>query len=312
VPVQYYNNLLGATINSTNVLFTFSGMLPGSVISNCVLLPPPGTFWNLTGSGIAGSAGTTTLVAEMVTSSGPNLFAIETLGLRCGTSTANPAYLVGGSTGVASTPITITAQATPNGSALQNVMGNLVPSLVGGTPRYQAGSTVGPVTVIQFGASAAGQTTLLIPYALSLGSFDTGIAIANTTKDPMFGTDVQGAALDTGGSLTLNFFPGDGSPNFSITPSSGFNLVNGAVPSGNSFIGTLSSILRSANITTPFQGYIFVVTNFSHAHGVAYVYGGTTGGDRITSATDVLVLSNPLNTSRNNLGILPAAEITTK
>ena len=320
---QYYNNGVGVSgtgtstpLSSTNVVFTFSSMLPGSIISNCVLTPPAGTTWNLTGSGIASSAGTTTLVAELANTSGPtNLTAIETLTLRCGTGTTTPAYLPGGSSGGASTAITVTAGAAPIGTA--NVPAAIgTNALTGGTPRYASGSTVGPLTVVQFGGNATGQTTMLIPYALAnVGSYDTGISIANTTKDPMFGTDVQGAAVDTSGSLTLNFFPGDGSANFSITPSSGFNLVNGAVPSGSSFIGTLSSILKTANNTSPFQGYIIVVTNFTHAHGTAYVYGGGTDpkvNDRLTSATDVLVISNPLTASRNTFGVIPGAEVTTK
>lgn len=304
---QYYNNTIGNTINGTNVLFTFSGMLPGSIISNCVITNPAGTGWTLTGSGIAGAAGTTTMVAELVT--GPtNLTAIETLILNCGTSTTNPAYLAGTSSGNASTPITVSMSNFPTGNALN---GNPpAPSLTGGTPRYATtGGTVGPVTVIQFGASATGQTTMLIPYALAnVGTYDTGIAIANTTRDAVFGTDAQGfAALDTAGSLTFNFYPGDGSPSFAITPTTGFNLASGVVPSGSSFIGTLSSILKAGNNTAPFQGYIIAVANFTHAHGTAYVYGGG-ATDRLTSATNVLVISNPLASPRGAFAPLVGVE----
>ena len=285
-------------------------MLPGSIISNCVIVPPAGTTWVLTGSGIAGAAGTTTMVAELV--AGPtNMLAIETLVLNCGTSTTNPAWLAGAATGSATTPITVSMSAFPNGTALPGLGGT--PSTAGGTPRYATGSSVGPVTVVQFGASATGQTTMLIPYALAnVGTYDTGIAIANTTKDPVFGTDAQGfAAPDTAGSITFNFFPGDGSASFTITPTTGFNLVSGAVPAGNSFIGTLSSILKAGNNTAPFQGYVIAVTNFTHAHGTAYVYGGG-ATDRLTSATDVLVITNPLASSRAAFGPLVGVEITGK
>lgn len=309
VNTQYYNNGNGVTINGTNVLFTASGMLPGSIISNCVLTQPAGTVWALTGSGIAGANGTTTWVAELI-GGATNMTAIETLIISCGTSTTNPAYLPGGSTGNATTPITISVTAFPNGNALPGMGGT--PSLAGGTPRYATGSAVGPVTVVQFGASAAGQTTMLIPYAVAnVGSYDTGIAIANTTKDPVFGTDAQGAAPDSSGSITFHFFPGDGSASYTITPTSGFNMTGGQVPSGNSFIGTLSSILQSGSRTAPFQGYIIAIANFTHAHGVAYVYGGG-ATDRLTSATPVHVIPNPLGQGRGALlGTLAGVEATT-
>jgi len=232
--LQFYNNGVGATgsgagnanpTGGTNILYTFSGMLPGSIISNCVLAVPPGTLWNLTGSGIANSAGTTTLVAELQAGgagNATNLTAIETVALNCGTSTTNPAYLVGASSGSATTDIKVTmAPAPAAGSNVPAAIGTT--ALTGGTPRYQPNSgVVGPVTVISFGANAAGQTTMLIPYALAnVGTYDTGIAIANTTKDAVFGTDAQGAAPDTAGNLTFNFYPGDGSPSFAITPTTG-------------------------------------------------------------------------------------------
>lgn len=307
--LQYYNNLIGVggtgsthATGGTDVLFTFSGMLPGSIISNCVLVPPAGTLWNLTGSGIANSSGNTTLVAELQAGgagNATNLSAIETLTLNCGTSTTNPAYLPGASVGTASTDIKVTMAPFPAAGA--NVPAAPATSaLTGGTPRFQPNAgVVGPVTVISFGAAAVGQTMMIIPYGLgnvACGTgctYDTGIVIANTTKDAVFGTDAQGAAPDTSGSVSFNFYPADGSAPFTITPTTGFNLVNGVVPSGNSFIGTLSSILKAGNNTAPFQGYIIVVANFTHAHGTAYVYGGD-AASRLTAAADVLVISNPL------------------
>lgn len=318
-PAIFYDNGVGVSgtgttipTSGTSILFTFSGMLPGSIISNCVLAVPAGQAWALTGSGIAGTNGQTTLVAEPTVVPLSSKTTLDTLTLNCGTSTANPAYLPGTSSGAATTAITVDMR--PALVATSNVpAAPATNALTGGTPRYQStGGVVGPVTVVQFGASAVGQTTMLIPYALAnVGTFDTGIAIANTTKDPVFGTDAQGAAPDTSGSVSFNFFPGDGSANFTITPTTGFNLVNGQIPAGNSFIGTLSAILKSANNTSPFQGYIIAVTNFTHAHGTAYVYGGG-AADRLTSATDVLVISNPLGVARSAFGPLTGVEPTAK
>jgi hypothetical protein len=290
----YYSNGAGTSTQGTNVLFTFAGMLPGSSITNCIVTPSNATqSWTLTGSGIAGSTGTTTLVAEVTVAPLASLTVLDTLSLLCGTSTANPAYLPGASSGSATTPITVSMSPFPVGTALPNMGG---PAITGGTPRYNAtGGTVGPVTVVQFGASAAGQTMMIIPYALAnIGSYDTGISIANTTKDTVFGTDLQGAAPDSTGSLTFNLYPADGSTMAPITPNAGFNLnASGQLPAGNSFVGNLSSVLKAGGVTGPFQGYIIIVANFTHAHGVAYVYGGG-ATDRLTAAADVLVIANPI------------------
>lgn len=290
----YYSNTNGVSTQGTNVLFTFAGMLPGAAITNCIISPSNATqTWTLTGSGIAGSNGTTTLVAEVTVAPLPSLTTLDTLTLLCGTSTANPAYLPGASSGSATSPITVSMSPFPVGTALPAMGG---PSTAGGTPRYNAtGGSVGPVTVIQFGASAAGQTMMIIPYALAnIGSYDTGISIANTTKDTVFGTDAQGAAPDSTGSITFNLYPADGSTMAPITPTAGFNLnASGQIPAGNSFVGNLSSVLKAGGVTGPFQGYIIIVANFTHAHGVAYVYGGG-ATDRLTAAADVLVIANPI------------------
>jgi hypothetical protein len=303
-------------VAGTHVLYTFSGMLPGSIITNCVLTPPVGTAWNLTGNGIGNSAGVTTMVAELV--SGPtDLTTVETLKLSCGTGVLTPAYNPGTSTGPATTPITVVMSAWPQGNAL-GVGG--VPTTTGGTPRYAAGSSVGPLTVIIFSGANTGQTTLLLPYVTAssatappAGTYNTGVVIANTTGDTAsFGTD-PGAAVDTAGNLTFSFYPADGSAPFNITPTSGFNTVAGVLPAGRSFIANFSDLLKL--IPTPpvqFTGYVIVTANFTHAHGSSFVYGGI-ATERITSATDVLVLGNPSSWSRNdNFGVVPPVEIVTK
>jgi hypothetical protein len=201
---QYYNNGIGVTLNPTNVLYTFSGMLPGSIISNCTVTATqtgsttPSGLWNLTGSGIGSTAGTTTMVAEPLLPT--NMGILETLTLRCGTSTTNPAYLVGASTGGASTPITVTMSMYPFGNAINTAPGT--DATTGGFPRYAVGTSVGPVTVINFVGAVTGQTTMLIPWATAsgaaapaAGTFNTGVVIANTTKDATpFGSDIQGGA----------------------------------------------------------------------------------------------------------------------
>jgi len=297
---QYYNNASGTPLNPTTVIYTFSGMLPGSVISNCVVASSSGAAWVLTGNGIAGSTGTTTLVAEAT--GAQNLATVDTLTLTCGSTTATPAYTVGSSTGSATGDIKVTMQPGPTGTAL-SALGAVQTS--GGVPRYNAtGATVGPVTVISFGGGAGGQTSMLIPWVTATGAaspaagtFNTGVTIANTTKDPAaFGTDAQGAAPDSTGGLTFVFFPADSTQaSFTITPTTGFGLQGGVLPPGASFIGNFSDILKAGNVTTAFSGYVFIIANFTHAHGTAFVYGGS-AADRITSAQELLTIGTPITT----------------
>jgi len=219
-PAAYYDNTIGAPLNGTTVLYTFSGMLPGSTLQGCILTwSNPAQIWTLTGNGIGLANGTTTYTAEPTFTPLATLSQLDSLTLTCGTPTS-PAYIPNSSVGnFATSPITVTMQPAPVGTA--NVPNApTTNNTLGGFPRYQStGGTVGPLTVVQFGASSIGQTTMLIPYALAnVGTYDTGISIANTTKDPMFGTTAQGAAPDSTGSITFNFFPGDGSANFSVTP----------------------------------------------------------------------------------------------
>jgi hypothetical protein len=307
---QYYNNGAGTASNGTDVQFTFSSMVPGSVISNCVLIPPAGTTWNLSGSGIANAAGNATFVAELQNTGGTDLTTVETLGLSCGTSAATPAYNPGTSTTPASANITVTMNQAPLGTALPG--GNASSTLA---PRYQAGTTVGPVTVIIFSGTSTGQTTLFVPWATGTGAaappagtFNTGIVVANSTKDPaVFGAN---EASDSAGNITFYFFPADGGASFSVTPTTGFNLSGGVIPAGGSFIGLVSDILKAGNVSTSFTGYMFIIANFTHAHGSAFVFGGVGASDRITSAQDVLVINNPAFSARNLFGATLNAETT--
>jgi hypothetical protein len=322
---QTWTNGVGnPSANGTNVLYTFSGMLPGSIISNCVIDNNgyTGSTWALTGSGIAGNNGTTTLVAELLSQTLGELGNQNTLTLSCGTSTANPAYLKGASTGNATNPITVSMSTAPTGLALDPGPGGgtNTPYDTGGVPRFSTtGGTVGPVTVINFIGGATAKTTMLIPFVTAsgaaappAGTFNTGVAIANTTKDTNFGTDAQGAAVDTSGNVAFHFYPMDGSAGFSITPTTGFGLANGVIPAGGTFLGNFSDILKAGNQSGSFSGYVFIQANFSHAHGSAFVYGGG-AADRLTSAQDVLVISDPTTFSRNtNFSVLPFAELTSK
>jgi len=101
------------------------------------------------------------------------------------------------------------------------------------------------------------RTNLLFPFAANVVGFDTGIAIANTSKDP-FGA--AGATAQSG-TCTLNGFPsGGGAAVAATTPS---------VASGATFTTVLSSASNPA--FNGFSGYIIAVCNFQFGHGFGFV-----------------------------------------
>src|SRR5437867_12658255 len=144
---------------------------------------------------------------------------------------------------------------------------------------------------------------MLIPYALVLLPYDTGIAIANTTKDP-FGTS-SGGATPGNGTITVDLFPttstgGAGTP-FSLTTSTtvkpgGGLSSDGTLAAGATWTVLLSQLLTAAGQTGGFTGYIFIRANFLDAHGTATISDFKT----YSLASNVLVLPPPATTARES------------
>jgi len=111
-------------------------------------------------------------------------------------------------------------------------------------PRFADTSTAKAVLTVNIC-----QTLLLFPFVTNTSGFDTGIAIANTSTDPI-GTNAAQA-----GTCTLSWY---GSP---TTP-------NTAVPSVAS--GTVYTTLASTS-APGFTGYMFALCNFEFAHGFAFI-----------------------------------------
>ena len=106
----------------------------------------------------------------------------------------------------------------------------------------------GPVTVIDVESS---QTSLTLPYALSDGVFDTGIAIANmNTADDQSGT-ITFALYQTGEDMVEYTTPDE-------------------LDAGGTIAVLLSDILNEVGVET-FQGYIMITTDFTGADGLAYI-----------------------------------------
>jgi hypothetical protein len=127
-------------------------------------------------------------------------------------------------------------------------------------PRFADDST--PINIITISSCA---TSLLWPYVTNQGGFDTGLVIANTSRDP-FGTATQQ------GACTINYYGhttgGGAAPAAVTTPT---------VPAGQHAVWTLSSggTIQTAGGTIAaapgFQGYIIAVCNFQYGHGYAFI-----------------------------------------
>lgn len=177
-------------------------------------------------------------------------------------------------------PITVTAP-TPSGAPITGssvtVTANQAP--VGGTavPRYAglAACEVGTGTVLTL---VSANTTLLIPYVVKGGGYNTGIEIANTTKDPgLTGMGFAGA-LPQPGTIKFYFYSqaaAAASPLATYTttagsPGSGL-AADGTLAAGKIYTVMLDQLLTAASVTGDFSGYIFAVTNFTNAHGQYFI-----------------------------------------
>jgi len=289
------------TVNSSRIQLTFQNVPSGVTIT----LSANPTVSTSSGKAAAafyvsgvGASVTTSATAQITSST--NTATIEILS---GSLTSTPQLEVDitgislSSTAAVTTPgaISLTASMAPFCTTAQDGAG--VPIESNGYPCFTE-AEVGPVTVINILPT---QTTMLMPYALTLPPYDTGIAIANTTADP-FGSS-GGGATSSSGTITLNFFPttstgGAGTP-FSLTTSStvrpGLGLSSdGTLAAGATWTVLMSQLLTAAGQTGNFTGYIFLTTNFLDAHGTA-----TISDFRTYSLTaNVLVMPPPATASR--------------
>jgi len=161
--------------------------------------------------------------------------------------------------------------------------GNLAPKV----PRFVT-NTQGSGTA--FGVSDC-VTNLLFPWVANVAGYDTGIAIANTTKDP-FGA--AGGAVAQPGSCTLTGYPAaTGTPSVSFTSAS--------VPAGAALTMVLSGTGNPA--FNGFVGYIIAVCQFQNAHGFAYITDNFgVGAPNTAQGYVALVIPNPSSTPRNPAG----------
>jgi hypothetical protein len=115
------------------------------------------------------------------------------------------------------------------------------------------------------------RTILLFPYVTNQAGFDTGLAIANTSADPL-GTIAQA------GTCTLNYYGntnGSTGPAAQTSPSVGAGSHLALMLSGGGGVfakdGGFTACASGACVAPLFQGYIIAICNFQFAHGFAYV-----------------------------------------
>jgi len=301
---QTQNGNNGASIvdNSTQIRLTFNNVPAGVTIT----LPTAvqiGTSSN--NSSLAATIGNTSITnsanTAIINVTASSLTQVETMEIDYSLSLTTTAAVT--------TPGTITVTATmfPIGTGFDttstaNGPGGItltgLPSEASGYPTF-TDLEVGPVTVVNI---VPANTTLLMPYAITLAPFDTGIAIANTTADP-FGTG-SGGATPASGALTLNFFPSSATgagTSFTLTTSStvrpGVGLSSdGTLAAGATWTVLLSQLLTAAGQTGNFTGYVFIQANFLAAHGTATISDFKT----YSLTANVLVLPPPATSPRGS------------
>lgn len=309
--VDAFKATLGTSgyLNDPALTFTFTGI-------------PAGVFLNLAG-GLVGSGGSNTACTNATTT--PALFYTTTSGVNTAIpvanftnlviSQANPTtvlsftglgfnltqteairvrgciYTSGLTPPLAAGTIASSITLSPNGTALN--AGVQITPVAGNFPRYQV-STVS-VNVVDI---IAAETNMLLTFAVrNTAGFDTGIAIANTSTDPI--DEVE----PNDGTIRLFFFPQGSGSSFSYTTTAGSPgqglSASGSLISGKTWSVGLSELLPAiSGAPTSFTGYIYVIANFTNAHGAAYV----TDYKGFTSNTPFLIVDPDRPTDVESLG----------
>jgi len=182
-----------------------------------------------------------------------------------------------------STAITVTTSLAPQPATAASI----IPSFSSTAPSIVTTNTI---------TFSACSTTLLFPFVTNANGFETGIAIANTSKDP-FGGKLSGATTQSG-TCNLNFYQSGVSGATNPTAVTAPNLTEGANQpylAGEDYAFTLTQAL-AVNASNPatFQGYIIAQCNFTYGHAFAYILGGLQPG----------MFVNPNNTAMGYLAIV--------
>jgi len=128
---------------------------------------------------------------------------------------------------------------------------------------------------------------LLFTFLTNQAGFDSGIAIANTSRDP-FGTVGQS------GGCTLNYYG-----TFASDPTKTFfqQKTTSDVGAGQTAVATLSGGGTNGIAAVPgFQGYMIAQCAFQYAHGYAFI--SDFGATKLAEGYLALIMDDPLSPSR--------------
>jgi hypothetical protein len=309
----------GATTNSVQLLYTFSGIPAGVTLSSAAGAPCTVSLTDTAGAGTGGTVSivgnstltstNNTILVQFDNATAEDLTKIERVNLAC------PTFTIGTTATVPLTPgsITMTVTLAPTGTAF-GALGVVLTGLTtpaGLVPRYTS-NPLGPLTVINI---VPATTNILFPFVAVGNGFDTGFAIANTTTDP-YGF-AGGGARPQSGTVALFFYPTSGSAfcvttggTASLTPggtacsvlsstSVGTGLSSGGVVnSGASWVVLGSEVFKQiTGAPTAFTGYAFGVTNFTNGHGTNFVADASFSG-KFTAGGPALIVPAPAVTNR--------------
>jgi len=271
----------GSAQNGSNILVTFTGVPNGVTLNytgqNTTASKPPAPLTIVVALDASTAASQTASTANATLSflfdvTGDNTTAIEALLLDWSVSV--PSNI---GTGITPNAVTATVSLAPVAvsSGTQPVP-------------FFTGMSEGAETVISISDCI---TNLLFPWVAvdaPGGTYDTGLAIANTTTDP-FG-QANGGAMPQTGSCTINGYPFAG----------GTAIVSavGPIASGQTGAYVLSSISAFAG----FRGYLITICQFQNAHAFAFITQNNMTDTGTSQGYLGLVIPTPALTPRNPAG----------
>ncbi|HYI92164.1 MAG TPA: hypothetical protein VEX68_01345, partial [Bryobacteraceae bacterium] len=130
-------------------------------------------------------------------------------------------------------------------------------------------------------------TNLLFPFVTNQSGFDTGIAIANTSRDP-FGVTQRPQT----GSCTVSYYGAS-----TAGPAPPPQTTSSAVEPGSTMTFVLSSGGSHGITAVPgFQGYLIIRCDFRYAHGFAFITDGVIGSARVAEGYLGLVMDSGVAT----------------
>jgi len=233
-----------------------------------------------------GATGPPVIASGTVTAAdGNTAFKVIAGGTSVGTGQA--VWEVTNTQGAVTDTLTFNVYASYTGTVPSPTTTTNYPSVtLGFAPTYATTNTVIP----QFVAPSVGpakifdlttcRTILLFPY-VTTGAFDTGLAISNTSLDPLVGPTGSASTPPQSGTCTLNWYPTGvqtattTQAGTAITPT-----VTVTIAPGTTWAADASTY---APLSPGFQGYMIAVCGFQYAHGFAFIsqadspYNGTMG-----------------------------------